>query len=172
MADTARVVVGVIVRAHGVRGDVVVELHSDEPSRFAPGARLHTGTRPVAVTSSRPLGAGRLVVHLDGVETRNDAEALVGGSLQAEVPDDERPGDPDEFFDRHLVGLTACLPDGTPVGQVVDVLHGAAQDILVIRTDGDERLVPFVEALVPSVSLDERRLTIADLPGLLSDAED
>jgi len=172
MADTAQVVVGVVVKGHGVRGDVVVELHSDEPSRFAPGAQLHIGDRPVVVGSSRPLGPGRSVVHFDGVETRNDADALVGATLQADVPDDERPADADEFFDRHLVGLTACRPDGTPVGQVVDVLHGAAQDILVIRTDGDERLVPFVEALVPSVNLDERRLTIADLPGLLSDVED
>ncbi|MCL2653924.1 MAG: ribosome maturation factor RimM [Propionibacteriaceae bacterium] len=172
MAGTAQVIVGVIVKGHGVRGDLVVESHSDEPSRFAPGAVLRMGTRSMVVASSRALNAQRLVVHFEGVETRNDAEALVGEELRAEVSDDERPADADEFFDRHLVGLTACLPDDTPVGQVIDVLHGAAQDILVIKTDDAERLVPFVEALVPSVNLDEGRLTIADLPGLLSDVEE
>ena len=163
---------GVVVKAHGVRGDVVVESHSDEPSRFAPGASLRIGARSVVVASVRSLGGQRLVVGFQGIQTRNDAEALVSATLLADVPNDERPDDEDEFFDRHLVGLTACRPDGTPVGQVTDVLHGAAQDILVIKTDDGERLVPFVEALVPSVNLDEQRVTIADLPGLLSDAEE
>jgi len=172
MTGTVEVVVGVVVKAHGVRGDVVVESHSDEPSRFAPEAPLHVGARPLVVASSRRLAGQRLVVHFEGVETRNDAEAMVGATLLADVSDDERAAGPDEFFDRHLVGLTACRPDGTPVGEVADVLHGAAQDILVITTDNGERLVPFVDALVPSVNLDERRLTIADLPGLLSDVEE
>jgi len=171
MTDTVEVVVGVVVKAHGVRGDVVVDSHSDEPSRFAPGALLRTEHRKLTVVSSRQLAGARLVVGFDGVETRNDAEALVGATLLADVSSDERPVDKAEYFDRHLVGLAACLPDGTAVGQVTDVLHGAAQDILVIKTDAGERLVPFVEALVPAVNLDEQRLIIADIPGLLSDEE-
>jgi len=171
MAGTVEVVVGVVVKAHGVRGDVVVESHSDEPSRFAPGALLRTDTGPLMVASSRLLAGARLVVGFDGVGTRNDAESLVGVTLLADVPGDERPADKAEYFDRHLVGLTACLPDGAAAGQVVDVLHGAAQDILVVKTDAGERLVPFVEALVPSVDLDQQRLTVVDLPGLLSDEE-
>jgi len=171
MTGTVEVVVGVVVKAHGVRGDVVVESHSDEPSRFAPGALLRTDGRKLVVATSRPLAGARLVVGFEGIETRNDAEALVGVTLLADVPGDERPADKAEYFDRHLVGLAACLPDGALVGQVTDVLHGAAQDILVIKTDAGERLVPFVEALVPTVNLDEQRLTVVDLPGLLSDEE-
>jgi len=166
------VVVGVIVKPHGVRGAVVVESHSDEPKRFAIGSTVFAGDekRCLTVRTARPQG-GRLVVEFDQITTRNAAESLVGHTLTATVPADGRPDDDAEFFDRHLVGLVAQLPDGKQVGRIVDVMHGVAQDILVVATPTGERLVPFVEALVPSVDLAAGRVTIADMPGLLEDDE-
>jgi len=163
-----------VVKAHGVRGDAVIELHTDEPKRrFAVGSSVAVeGTkRRLTVRTSRHQ-AGRLVVGFDGLTTREAAEALVGAVLVAEVPDDERPTGDDEYYDRQLVGLTVQLGDGRIVGQVADVMHGPAQDILVISTDAGERLVPFVDALVPSVDVAAGRITVADLPGLLDDADD
>ena len=181
MPDTVDVIVGVVVKAHGVRGDVVIESHTDEPSRFAPGAIVaaadgrHLEVRSARLTAKSGGGAGaRFVVGFVGVTTRDEAERLVGATLLATVPADARPADAAEYFDRHLVGLMAQLPDGTEVGRVTDVLHGSAQDLLVIAMSGNggERLVPFVGELVPDVDLPSGRLTVVDLPGLLSDAEE
>lgn len=183
MPGTVDVIVGTVVKAHGVRGDVVVESHTDEPSRFAPGAVvLVNGGRRLEVRSARAVAVKpgvaavtRLVVSF-GLSTRDEAERLVGATLLATVPADELPADAAEYFDRHLVGLMAQLPDGTKIGPVTDVLHGLAQDVLVIETPSPaasgevvERLVPFVRELVPEVDIRAGRVTIVDLPGLLSE---
>ena len=79
------------------------------------------------------------------------------------------PEDPEEFYDHQLVGLAAFTTDGDAVGQVADVIHGASQDLLAVRTlDGREVLVPFVSALVPVVDVPGRRLEVADRPGLIT----
>ena len=171
MTGTVEVVVGRVVKAHGVRGDVTVELHTDEPKlRFAAHAviTVQGSERQLHVRGTHPQG-GRLVVTFDELQTRNDAEAIVGAELKAVVQSLARPADDAEFYDRHLIGLAVAKEDGTVVGTVEDVLHGAAQDILVIATDGGQRLVPFVAALVPAVDLDAGRLTVAAVPGLLDD---
>jgi 16S rRNA processing protein RimM len=92
--------------------------------------------------------------------------------LIAAVEPDERPAQPGEFYDRHLIGLTATTPDGVDVGTVGSVLHLPAQDVLEIQTAAGTRLVPFVAALVPEVDLDEGRLTVLDVAGLLDDRVD
>jgi 16S rRNA processing protein RimM len=84
------------------------------------------------------------------------------------VPPDESPDDPEEFYDHQLVGLSAEDLDGSSLGEVTAVLHGA-QDLLQIRTpDGRDVLVPFVSALVPEVDLAGGRVVVADRPGLVA----
>jgi len=169
MASTVEVVVGRVVKAHGVRGDVVVELHTDEPKlRFAAGTVLLFEDAHLTVRTTRAQGA-RWVVAFDEVTTRDAAEALVGAELRGVVQSDAKPADAAEFYDRHLIGLDVCLPGGVVAGVVTDVVHGPAQDLLVIDTATGQRLVPFVAALVPSVDLDAHRLTVAAVPGLLDD---
>lgn len=85
---------------------------------------------------------------------------------------DERPDDPEEFYDHQLVGLTAVDEDGDPIGPVTDVLHLPAQDMLVLDRDGREVLVPFVADLVPSVDLAARTLVVVAQPGLLDELPD
>jgi 16S rRNA processing protein RimM len=167
-------VVGVIGRPHGVRGEVAVELRTDEPERrFAPGQILldEGGTRPFTVRSVRNH-SGRLLVSFAEVVDRAGAEAVRGMLLTAAVEPDERPAAPGEFYDRQLIGLRAATPEGVEVGSVRSVLHLPAQDILEIETVAGPRLVPFVEALVPDVDLEAGRLTVVSLTGLLDDQED
>ena len=172
MANTVEVVVGRVVKAHGVRGDVVVELHTDEPKRrFAPGTVLTFGDAHLRVHATRAHGE-RLVVTFNEITTRDAAESLVGAELVGVVQADAIPDDAAEFYDRHLVGLSVCRPDGAVAGVVEDVVHGPAQDLLVVATDAGQRLVPFVADLVPSVDLAAGRLTVADIPGLLDDQGD
>jgi 16S rRNA processing protein RimM len=172
--NTETVIVGVIERAHGVRGEVAVELRTDEPERrFAPGQVLgeEGGSRRFTVHSVRDH-SGRLLVKFAEVVDREAAEAVRGALLISTVERDERPAAPDEFYDWQLIGLRAARPDGVEVGMVASVLHLPAQDVLEIETAIGPRLVPFVAALVPKVDLDAGRLTVSDIAGLLDDRDD
>jgi 16S rRNA processing protein RimM len=172
-----QVIVGRIGRPHGIRGEVGVEVRTDEPDRrFAVGARVLTDTVPartLTVTSARWHG-GRLLVGLAGVPDRTAAEALRNVVVLSEVDDEEKPADPDEFYDRDLVGLTVRDETGAEVGSVATVVHLPAQDLLeVARADGRTALVPLVADLVPTVDVAGGFLVVADRPGLLDpDAAD
>lgn len=167
------IVVGRVGRAHGIRGEVRVESRTDSVDvRFAVGAvlRLDGGRGALTVRSARSHGGG-LVVRFAEVADRSAAEALAGATLYADVPDDERPNDAEEYYDRQLIGLQACTPDGAAIGSIVDVLHLPEQEVLVVdKIDGAEALVPFVQEFVPSVDLDNAIVVIDDRPGLLEEA--
>ena len=166
--------VGVIGRAHGLHGEVAVELRTDEPDRrFAPGQVLQEegGARHFTVQSVRDH-SGRLLVRFAELLDRAGAEAARGTLLMAPVEPDERPEEPGAFYDRQLIGLRATTPNGAEVGSVRSVLHLPAQDVLEIETVAGPRLVPFVEALVPDVDLEAGRLTVVDVTGLLDDRGD
>lgn len=168
-----RVVVGRVGRAHGVRGEVVVEVRTDEPGRrFADGTVLITEpdpAGPLTIAHAREH-SGRLVVAFAQVPDRTAAEALRGTLLLADVDPGEQAG-PDEFYDHQLVGLRARTLAGDEVGEVVAVEHGGAQDLLVVRRKGGgEALVPFVAAIVPEVDL-ETGVVVLDPPAGLLDPE-
>jgi 16S rRNA processing protein RimM len=168
------IIVGVIGRAHGVAGEVVVEVRTDEPERrFAPGQVLgeEGGSRLFTVRSVRDH-SGRLLIKFAEVADRTSAEAVSGTLLTATAEADERPAEPETFYDRQLIGLKATTPDGVEVGTVSSVLHLPAQDVLDVDTATGSRLVPFVAALVPEVDLEAGRLTIVDIAGLLDDRDD
>ena len=178
---TIEVVIGRIGKPHGVKGEVTVELRTDEPDRrFADGARLATRTpagqpphgpgRPAVLVVARTRWhQSRLLVTFAEVVGREGAEAVRGLTLVTEVELEETPENPEEFYDHQLVGLAATTTDGEPVGEVTAVVHGTGQDLLAIRTpDGREVLVPFVSALVPVVDVRAGRLQVEDRPGLLT----
>ncbi|WP_231134285.1 ribosome maturation factor RimM [Motilibacter deserti] len=173
MSDTVELVVGRIGRAHGIRGDLMVEVRTDDPElRFAAGASLRTDPAargPLVVESGR-VHSGRLVLHFVGVDDRTRAEELRNTLLLVDVPRDEEPDDPDEYYDHQLIGLAAVLPGGETVGEVTDVLHLPAQDVLALRRpDGREALVPFVTEIVPEVDLVAGRVVVDPPAGLLDD---
>ena len=166
-----QLVVGRIGRAHGIRGEVGVEVRTDDPDlRFADGAQLATDPPergPLTVVATR-WHSGRLLVRFKGLDDRTAAENLRGTMLVIEVDESERPQDPDEFYDHQLVGLRVITTAGDEVGEVAEVLHLPVQDVLAIkRTDGVEVLVPFVQELVPAVDLDRGSVTVDPRPGLL-----
>ncbi|MCV7315865.1 ribosome maturation factor RimM [Mycolicibacillus parakoreensis] len=170
------VVVGRVVKAHGVTGELVVEVRTDDPAgRFAVGRRLQAGhprggaaRRDVVVEAVREHGA-RLLVRLGGVDDRDAAEALRGSLLLIDTAALPPIDDPDEYYDHQLIGLRVRTLAGVEVGTVTDVLHTAAGEVLTVRT-GDERaevLVPFVAAIVTGVRLEEGVLDIDPPDGLL-----
>jgi 16S rRNA processing protein RimM len=167
-------VVGRVAKAHGVTGEVVVEIRTDDPdSRFAPGTRLRGRParggpeRPFVVDSVRAHG-GRLLLRLDGVADRDGADALRGIVFIVDSEDLPPIDDPDEYYDHQLEGLRVVTMDGRFVGNVAEVLHTAAGELLSVTTEtGGEVLVPFVSAIVTSVSLDDETIEIDPPEGLL-----
>ena len=166
-------VVGRVVKAHGVTGEVVVEIRTDDPdTRFAPGSSLRgkpSRGGPESrylVESVREHGA-KLLVRLDGVLDRNAAESLRGTVFVVDSEDLPPIEDPDEFYDHQLEGLQVVTTIGETVGTVAEVLHTAAGELLSIRAEEGEVLVPFVSAIVTSVSLADQKIEIDPPEGLL-----
>jgi 16S rRNA processing protein RimM len=172
----ARLVVGRVLRPHGVRGELAVEVLSDAPDRFSPGARLDAGDpdgpaplRPVTVTAAR-LHLGRLLLRLEGVDDR-DAAGELRGALLSIPAEAARPLAADEFWPHQLVGLAVVDRQGRERGRVADVVPGAAHDLLAVALPGGgSALVPAVAALV-TVELTAGRVLVDDLPGLLDGGE-
>lgn len=163
--------VGRIGKPHGIRGDVTLEVRTDEPERrFAVGTQLHaeSGGAQFTVEEAR-WHSGRLVARFVEIPDRDAAEAARDTILMASVAEDEQPSESEEYFDRQLVGLRALSVEGREIGTVQRVLHLPAQDTLEITTADGVRLVPFVAALVPSVDLADGSLRIVELEGLLTD---
>ncbi len=173
MTDLVQVIVARIGRAHGIGGDLALEVRTDEPDRrLAAGTELLTDRGTTVTIARTRWHSGRLLAHFEGVDDRTAAEGLRGAELSVMVPSDELPEGEDEYYDRQLIGLRARTPDGRQIGEVVDVVHLPAQDLLTIDVDGEDRMVPFVSELVPSVDLAAGEVIVIDQPGLLADLDD
>ena len=171
-----RLVVGRVVRPHGVRGELSVEVLSDAPERFVPGAELGVGDPDgpaplgTAVILAARLHLGRLLVRLEGVEDRDAAGELRGALLSIPM-EAARPLEADEFWPHQLVGLAVVDREGRRRGEVADVLPGTAHDLLAVALpSGERRLVPAVAALV-TVELEAGRVLVDAVPGLLDAAD-
>lgn len=155
-------------RAHGLRGDVLVRSLSDDPDRFVVGAAFQTDESPprtLEITAVRPHREG-ILLGLRQVPDRNSAEALRGVVLTID-PGERRQLDEDEFWPEDLEGLTALRPGGAPLGEVTNVITGAAQDRLAITTpEGRVVEVPFVSAIVTEVDIGGGIVRVDPPPGL------
>lgn len=143
-------------RPHGIRGEFTVEVRTDDPAdRFAVGRRLLTdpAERGPLTVASASHGSGCWVLGFQGVDDRAGAEALRDTLLLVPVAELPDLADPEDFYDHQLVGLPARTADGVPVGVVSDVLHGPAGDLLVLRRDDRETLIPFIRQMVPTVDV-------------------
>ena len=166
--------VGRVAKAHGIGGEVVVEIRTDDPAaRFAPGNTLRGKSsrggeeRDFVVESAREHGA-RLLLRLAGVTDRDTADALRGTVFVVDSDDLPPIDEPDTYYDHQLEGLHVRTVTGQDVGVVAEVLHTAGGELLAVRRgDGGEVLVPFVGAIVTSVSLGDRSVEIDPPEGLL-----
>ncbi|MBV8860424.1 MAG: ribosome maturation factor RimM [Mycobacterium sp.] len=165
-------IVGRVAKPHGVTGEVVVEVRTDEPeTRFAPGAVLRArgsdhDERNYVVEAVRPHGS-RLLVRLAGVADRHAADALRGDWFVVDSEDLPPIDEPDTYYDHQLEGLRVQTTTGRDIGIVAEVLHTAAGELLAVNREAGELLVPFVSAIVTSVSLDSGIVEIDPPDGLL-----
>ncbi len=169
--------VGRLVKAHGLKGALKLELYTDDPDgRFVPGAVFTLQVpeaspwhgKTVTVREFRWMNS-HPVVFLDGIDDREDAESIVRAILWIDQDEDAAPED-DAWSDHQLVGLDV-VRDGVSVGRVVRVDHFPAQDLLIVRPTGGsgEMLVPFVSAIVPEVDVARGRVVVTPPPGLFEE---
>jgi 16S rRNA processing protein RimM len=169
--------VGTVVGSHGLRGELKVLPETDFPERLTEaGPRKLQGPdgqqRDVYLLSGRYHASKKqYLVQLKGIENLDAAEALRGWQLV--VSSEERPVlESGEFHVMDLIGLIAYRQDtGAVLGPVVD-MNTFGNDILVIQTPNKQLMVPFVQALVPVVDLENKRLEINPIPGLLDEPLD
>ena len=166
-----QLVVGRIAKAHGITGEVAVDVRTDDPDyRYAPGSSLATDPQergPLVIERAR-WHSGRLLVRFTGIGDRSAAEALRGTLLVADSSTSADSDDGEDFWDHELVGLVAVLGDGCVAGEIMDVLHPPGPAMLVVRrAGGDELLVPFVRDIVPVVDVSAGRVVLTPPEGLL-----
>ena len=160
------VVVGKITRAHGLRGEVVVLVLSDNPDRFAPGSSVFVEGGPeLTIRDARPNG-GRLLVSFEGIDERTAAESLRGVTLV--VPRSMLPALAEgEFWPHQLEGCEVITESGRQLGAIVDVVANPANDLWVaVDGSGTETLIPAIREVVAEVDVARKRVLVRDLPGL------
>ena len=171
--------VGRLIKAHGLKGALKVELYTDDPDRrFVSGASFDLQVPTESPWHGKTLELtelrwynGHPVAFFEGVSDRTAAETLVKAILWIDHDLDETTHEDDAWYDHQLIGLRA-LRDGVEVGTVARVDHLPAQDLLVIDFAGREILVPFVAAIVPSVDIEAGTVTLTPPTGLFEDAPD
>ncbi|MGC7097516.1 ribosome maturation factor RimM [Amycolatopsis lurida] len=166
------VVVGRVAKAHGITGELAVDVRTDSPEqRFAVGAvvlaRPRGGSARELTVAAARSHSGRLLVRFEQVPDRTAAEELRGALLLGDTADLPPTEDPDEFYDHQLEGLRAELTDGTEVGTVLEVVHSPGGELLSLDRDGATVLVPFVKAIVPVVDVAGGRVVLDPPEGLL-----
>ena len=169
--------VGRLVKAHGLKGGLKLELYTDNPEgRFVPGAGFTLQVpeaspwhgKEITVREYRVMN-GNPVVFFDDVEDRDAADSLVRAILWIDQDVDEV--EDDAWFDHQLVGLDV-VRDDTVVGRVVRVEHFPAQDLLIVKAGENEVMVPFVSAIVPTVDVQAGRVIVTPPPGLFEELPD
>jgi 16S rRNA processing protein RimM len=162
--------VGRIVKPHGLRGEVLVRVLSDNPDRFAAGSELLWGpdpesAEPIAIISSRDH-KGALLVYFKGINSLEEAEPLRDRMLFVDASEIGELDDEDAFWEHEVIGLDVVHVNGTVLGKVADVLARPAQDLWSVDTGSGEVLFPAAKELVVLVDLDAGKVVIDPPEGL------
>lgn len=163
-------VVARLGRPHGIRGEVTVEVRTDDPDeRFVVGARFGTDPDIGDLTLSRArVHNGRLLLTFEEVPDRNRAEEIRNTLLTVDDADTTEE-DEDAWYVEDLVGASVFVGDER-VGEVADLVTGPAQDLLTVKLlSGAEVLVPFVTEIVPEVDVEAGRVVLDPPAGLLDE---
>lgn len=164
------IAVGLITAAHGLRGEVKIELHTDFPERFAPDAvvYLDENLNEMTLEAARPHQGGMLLRFV-GINSRADADSLRGAWIF--VPEESAQElDDGTYFVHDIVGLTVETAEGEVLGKISDVLFTGANEVYIVQSTDDpprEILLPAIAEVISSVDLAAGRMVITPLPGLL-----
>lgn len=168
-------VVGRIGRPHGVQGELQVDPLTDFPERFAPGATLFAGPErgdapsPVRILSVRSH-RDRLIIGFDTADDRDSAQLMTGLHLFIPIGDAGQL-DEDTWYEHQLVGLEVITDTGRILGRVSSLMETGAADVLIVRGQGTELLLPMIGDVIADIDPVAGRITVTPLPGLIEDEE-
>lgn len=170
--------VGRLTKPHGLKGAIRLELYTDSPDlRFVPGAVFHLQVPEDSPWFGRTLTLRELrwfneqpVGFFEEVPDRTAAEQVVRAILWIDEEIVAAGAEENAWYDQDLVGMRVLL-DGNVVGEVVEVQHLPAHDLLAVKTERSTVLVPFVEAIVPDVDVERRTITVTPPEGLFEEGE-
>ena len=165
--------VGRITGVHGIAGEIKVESLTDFPERFNPGSclllELPDGGRGKTTIQTSRVHKGRFLLTLDGIADRTAAESLRGGVLKiAEEEIKKLPAG--EYYRFQLQGLTVVTDEDRELGQIVEIMATGSNLVLVVRGEGGEILLPYIDDVVLAVDIEAGRMTVHLLEGLLPEA--
>ncbi len=158
------VAVGFVRAPHGIQGELAIDPMTDFPDRFMPGSVLLAGDTKYTISGVR-THQKTILLELDGIETRNQADKLRGKLL--EVPEAALPRlEEDEYFRFDIVGINVVDENGTSLGKVEEVLETGANDVYIVRDADNELLIPAIDSVVKEIDTRARRMTVELIPGL------
>lgn len=163
--------IGRVLRPHGVRGELRMELLTDYPERLASLKTVYVGEgyEPHQVLGAR-LHKKQALLQLEGYEDRNAVEDLRGALIFVTV-EDAVPLEVGEYWEHQVEGLEVVTDEDMFVGEVAEVLSvPGSNDVLVVHGPLGEVLIPVIEEVMTSIDLEAGRIVIHPLPGLLGDA--
>ena len=165
MEDPEAITVGRILGAHGLSGEVRVEVLSVVPHRFDVGEVLHIGTTSYRISSSRPIRSNQILISLQGLNTREAVQALAGYWIT--VPETSVPELPEgEYFHFQLLGLRVLTESGEELGRLSEILETGSNDVYVVSGPDKEILVPALSEVVQEVKLTEKIMVVRLPEGL------
>jgi 16S rRNA processing protein RimM len=168
ISEPGFVLVGILRRPHGLRGEAQVSIETDFPERLKKGTRLFLGDerQPVTIRSSRTANDG-LLIAFEEYPDRNSIEHIRNAPMFSRIEDS--PALPEgKYYRYQLVGLTVVSDEGKELGRVTQILDTSANDIYVVQPEaGGEILLPSISDVIKSVDLEKKQITVHLLPGLL-----
>ena len=154
-------VVGRIVRPHGIRGGLVVEQFSKLIQSIRPGSEIFLGgSTTLSIVRSIRSHRGRYLLVIEGCEDRDTAEQWRDAEIRLESGDVESLQE-GEYYHWQLLGLHVCCEDGETLGEIAEILETGANDVFVVRNEsGDEILLPAIESVIRDVDLEQRKVVV------------
>lgn len=167
------VMIGQVVRSHGLRGTVKIRATTDHPERFSllEKVLLQRDSIPLGEYAIEQVQFHKqgLLIKFSGIDDVNQAEKLRGAEVM--IPREEcLPTEESQFYHFEIIGLPAYTTSGVHLGEIVDIYALPANDVWVIRNEGHELLIPAIKSVINEVDLENRRVVITPIPGLLEEA--
>ena len=166
-------IVGYLRRAHGVHGEMVMEVQTDFPERLKPKTKVFVGKdyQPMTIATARIHSEG-LLIKLNGVDTPEDAVRYRNRLVYVTAAD--RPRLPKgQFYVHELIGFDVVDEEESPIGKLTEIMQTGANDVYVVtRPDASEVLLPVISSVVLDIEAERRQIRVRLIPGLLDESDD
>ena len=156
------IIVGWVRAAHGMVGELRVEIASDAPNRFSPGSVLHIGKRPLQIEEARHH-RGHVLLKVEGVTSRDQAEALQGTPLEV-MATEVMPLPKGAYYHFQILGMRVWTAEGLDLGDVTEILTTGSNDVYVVRKDNVEVLVPALSDIIHKINIDKGIIVVSMPP--------